>query len=259
VTPVRFDVFTIFPNIFAGPLSESILKRAQEQGLVSIHLHNIRDWATDRHRSVDDEPYGGGPGMVMMAPPIVHAVETVLGPELEQTPVILLTPSGEVFNQDLARELAQYPRLALICGRYEGIDDRVRIILRARELSIGDYVLTGGELAAAVIIDVVSRLVPGVIDPESLAEESHTSGLLEYPQYTRPPVFRGLAVPEVLLSGNHARIAEWRRQQALCRTRARRPDLLAKAQLSEKDRRLLEGCPPDPFVPWTPPSEPAST
>jgi tRNA (guanine37-N1)-methyltransferase len=251
VTPVRFDVFTIFPNIFAGPLSESILKRAQEQGLVSIHLHNIRDWATDRHRSVDDEPYGGGPGMVMMAPPIVHAVETVLGPELEQTPVILLTPSGEVFNQDLARELAQYPRLALICGRYEGIDDRVRIILRARELSIGDYVLTGGELAAAVIIDVVSRLVPGVIDPESLAEESHTSGLLEYPQYTRPPVFRGLAVPEVLLSGNHARIAEWRRQQALCRTRARRPDLLARAQLSEKDRRLLEGCPPDPFVLWT--------
>lgn len=256
---MRFDVFTIFPGIFAGPLSESILRRAQEQGLVSIHLHNIRDWATDRHRSVDDEPYGGGPGMVMMAPPIVHAVEAVLGPELEQTPIILLTPSGDVFNQDLARELAQYPRLALICGRYEGIDDRVRIILRARELSIGDYVLTGGELAAAVIIDVVSRLVPGVIDPESLAEESHTSGLLEYPQYTRPPVFRGLAVPDVLLSGNHARIGEWRRQQALCRTRARRPDLLAKAQLSEKDRRLLEGCPPDPFAPWTPPSEPAST
>lgn len=256
---MRFDVFTIFPGIFAGPLSESILKRAQEQGLVSIHLHNIRDWATDRHRSVDDEPYGGGPGMVMMAPPIVHAVETVLGPELERTPIILLTPSGEVFNQDLARELAQHSRLALICGRYEGIDDRVRIILRARELSIGDYVLTGGELAAAVIIDVVSRLVPGVIDPESLAEESHTSGLLEYPQYTRPPVFRGLAVPEVLLSGNHARIAEWRRQQALCRTRARRPDLLAKAHLTEKDYRLLEGCPLDPFAPWTPPSGPAST
>ncbi len=256
---MRFDVFTIFPGIFTGPLSESILKRAQEQGLISIYLHNIRDWATDRHRSVDDEPYGGGPGMVMMAPPIVHAVEDVLGPDLERTPVILLTPSGEVFNQDLARELAQHPRLVLICGRYEGIDDRVRIILRARELSIGDYVLTGGELAAAVVIDVVARLVPGVIDPESLAEESHTSGLLEYPQYTRPPVFRGLAVPAILLSGNHARIAEWRRQQALCRTRARRPDLLAKAPLTDKDRRLLEACPADPFAPWAPQTDTTAT
>jgi tRNA (guanine37-N1)-methyltransferase len=252
---VRFDVFTIFPGIFSGPLSESILRRAQQQGLVSVYLHNIRDWATDRHRSVDDEPYGGGPGMVMMAPPIVHAVEDVLGPDLEHTPVILLSPSGEVFDQVLARELAQYPRLALVCGRYEGVDDRVRSILRARELSIGDFVLTGGELAAAVVIDVVSRLVPGVIDPESLAEESHTSGLLEYPQYTRPPVFRGLPVPDILLSGNHARIAEWRRQQALCRTRARRPDLLARASLTEKDRRLLEHCRPDPFAPWLPATE----
>jgi len=249
---VRFDVFTIFPGIFSGPLNESILRRAQQQGLVSVYLHNIRDWATDRHRSVDDAPYGGGPGMVMMAPPIVQAVEDVLGPDLERTPIILLSPSGNLFDQALARELAQHPRLALVCGRYEGVDDRVRSILRARELSIGDYVLTGGELAAAVVIDVVSRLVPGVIDPESLAEESHTSGLLEYPQYTRPPVFRGLSVPDILLSGNHARIAQWRRQQALCRTRARRPDLLARAPLSENDRRLLEHCPPDPFAPWLP-------
>jgi len=245
---VRFDVFTIFPGMFRGPLSESILRRAQERGFVSVHLHNIRDWATDKHRSVDDEPYGGGAGMVMMAPPIVHAVEEVLGEELHTTPVILLTPSGETFTQDIARELAQFPRLALICGRYEGIDDRVRIILNARELSIGDYVLTGGELAAAVIIDVVARLIPGVIDPESLAEESYSSGLLEYPQYTRPPVFRGLAVPSVLLSGNHAKIAEWRRQQALCRTKARRPDLLQRANLTPRDWKLLAECPPDPFA-----------
>jgi len=245
---VRFDVFTIFPGMFSGPLSESILRRAQERGLVSVHLHNIRDWTTDKHRSVDDEPYGGGAGMVMMAPPIVHAVEDVLGAELHTTPVILLTPSGETFTQDIARELAQFPRLALICGRYEGIDDRVRIILNARELSIGDYVLTGGELAAAVIIDVVARLIPGVIDPESLAEESYSSGLLEYPQYTRPPVFRGLAVPSVLLSGNHAKIAEWRRQQALCRTKARRPDLLQRANLTPRDWKLLAECPPDPFA-----------
>ncbi len=245
---MRFDVFTIFPSMFTGFLGESILKRAQQAGLIEIALHNIRDWTTDKHRTVDDAPYGGGPGMVMMAPPIVHAVESVLGDALPTTPILLLSPSGEVFTQEIARELARYPRLALICGRYEGIDDRVRIILRARELSIGDYVLTGGELAAAVIIDVVSRLVPGVIDPESLAEESHSSGLLEYPQYTRPPVFRGLAVPEILLSGNHAKIAEWRRMMALCRTKARRPDLLARATLSPRDLMLLERCPADPFA-----------
>ncbi|MCX7623843.1 MAG: tRNA (guanosine(37)-N1)-methyltransferase TrmD [Thermomicrobium sp.] len=245
---MRFDVFTIFPSMFSGFLNESILKRAQQQGLIEIALHNIRDWATDKHRTVDDTPYGGGPGMVMMAPPIVRAVESVLGEELATTPIVLLSPSGELFTQDVARELARYRRLALICGRYEGIDDRVRIVLAARELSIGDYVLTGGELAAAVVIDVVSRLVPGVIDPESLAEESHSSGLLEYPQYTRPPVFRGLGVPEILLSGNHAKIAEWRRMMALCRTKARRPDLLARAPLTERDRALLERCPPDPFA-----------
>ncbi|MDW7982100.1 MAG: tRNA (guanosine(37)-N1)-methyltransferase TrmD [Thermomicrobium sp.] len=245
---MRFDVFSIFPTMFSGFLNESILKRAQQAGLVQIALHDIRDWATDKHRTVDDTPYGGGPGMVMMAPPIVHAVEDVLGTALATTPVIILSPSGELFTQQIARELATYPRLALICGRYEGIDDRVRIILQARELSIGDYVLTGGELAAAVVIDVVSRLIPGVIDPESLAEESHAAGVLEYPQYTRPPVFRGLAVPEILLSGHHAKIAEWRRLMALCRTRARRPDLLERAALSPRDLELLHRCPADPFA-----------
>ena len=245
---MRFDVFTIFPGMFTGFLTESILKRAQQAGLIEIAIHNIRDWTTDKHRTVDDTPYGGGPGMVMMAPPIVHAVESVLGQEQNSTPIIIMSPSGELFTQDIARQLACFPRLALICGRYEGIDDRVRIILRARELSIGDYVLTGGELAAAVVIDVVSRLVPGVIDPESLAEESHNSGLLEYPQYSRPPIFRGLGIPEILLSGNHTKIAEWRRMMALCRTAARRLDLLARVALTLRDHELLQRCPPDPFA-----------
>lgn len=242
---MRFDVFTIFPGIFEGPLSESILKRAQERGLLSVELHDIRDWTTDRHRSVDDYPYGGGPGMVMMAPPVVTAVEDVLGDDLGSTPIIALSPSGEPFTQEIAAELAREPRLALICGRYEGIDERVHQVLQTREISIGDYVLTGGELAAAVMIDVIARLVPGVIDAASLQDESHTRGLLEYPQYTRPPEFRGLTVPEVLLSGHHARINEWRYQQSLCRTRARRPDLFARLELTERDRRLLAECPPD--------------
>lgn len=242
---MRFDIFTIFPGIFEGPLSESILKRAQERALISVHLHDIRDWTTDRHRTVDDYPYGGGAGMVMMAPPVVESVEAVLGDELDSTPILLFTPSGEVLTQRLVAELAREPRLAMICGRYEGIDERVSTLLRPRAISIGDYVLTGGELAAAVVVDAVTRLVPGVIDAESLGEESHTSGLLEYPHYTRPPEYRGLSVPEVLLSGHHARIAEWRRQQSLCRTRARRPDLLERAELSEADLRLLEQCPDD--------------
>jgi tRNA (guanine37-N1)-methyltransferase len=241
---VRFDVFTLFPAMFEGPLSESILKRAQQQGLISIRLHDIRNWATDRHRSVDDYPYGGGPGMVMMAPPVVRPVEEILGEAIPSTPILLMSPSGELFTQERATDLARCPRIALICGHYEGIDERVKQILGARELSIGDYVLTGGELPAAVVIDAVARLVPGVIEEESLAEESHTSGLVEYPQYTRPPEFRGLTIPEVLLSGHHAKVAEWRRWQALCRTKARRPNLLARMNLSERDRRLLEQCPP---------------
>ncbi len=243
---MQFDVFTLFPGMFEGPLSESILKRAQQQRLISVSLHDIRDWTTDRHRSVDDYPYGGGPGMVMMAPPVIRAVEETLGESVATTPILLMSPSGERFTQEHAAELAQCSRVAVICGRYEGIDERVKQLLGAREFSIGDFVLTGGELPAAVIIDAVARLVPGVIEAESLAEESHASGLLEYPHYTRPVEFRGLTVPEVLLSGHHARVAEWRRWQALCRTKARRPDLLARMGLSEKDLRLLERCPAEP-------------
>ncbi len=236
---MRIDVFTIFPGAFTGPLTESIIKRAQDDGLIEINLHDIRDWSTDRHRSVDDYPYGGGAGMVMTAPPIVAAVDDILSDDRDRATIIIPSPSGESFNQQMSRELAQAPRLAFICGRYEGIDARVSQVLNAREISIGDYVMTGGDLAAAVMIDVIARLVPGVIDEDSLAEESHTSGLLEYPQYTRPPVFRDLAVPEMLLSGHHARIAEWRHQQALLLTARRRPDLLERADLSERDREWL--------------------
>lgn len=237
---MRIDVFTIFPGIFDGPLSESIIKRARERGLISVELHDIRQWSTDRHRSVDDYPYGGGPGMVMMAPPVVAAVEAVLGDDLGDVPILAMSPSGDVLTQRLAEELATEARLALICGRYEGMDERIHRLLATREVSIGDYVLSGGELAAAVVVDVVARLVPGVIQAESAAEESHSTGMLEYPQYTRPPEYRGAEVPDVLLSGNHGRIANWRRQQALRRTRDRRPDLLARMTLSPEDRRLLD-------------------
>lgn len=243
---MQFDVFTIFPGVFDGPLSESIVKRARERGLISVDLHDIREWATGRHRSVDDYPYGGGAGMVMMAPPVVSAVEAVLGADVERVPIVVMSPSGELLTQRTASELASHPRLAIVCGRYEGIDERVHALLPTRELSIGDYVLSGGELAAAVVIDVVSRLVPGVIQAASTADESHAAGLLEYPQYTRPPEYRGVEVPEVLLSGNHGRIADWRRRQSLCRTRARRPDLLARADLSERDHKLLDECDEEP-------------
>lgn len=212
--------------MFTGFLTESILKRAQEAGLLEINLHDIRDWTTDRHRSVDDYPYGGGAGMVMMAPPVVEAVESTIPERDADTEIIVLSASGELFDQSMARQLSAKSRIALICGRYEGIDQRVMDILGAREVSIGDYVLTGGELPAAVIVDAVGRLVPGVIEADSRAEESHVSGLLEYPQYTRPFEFRGLTPPDTLLSGHHARIEEWRREQALERTRNRRPDLL---------------------------------
>jgi tRNA (guanine37-N1)-methyltransferase len=223
---MRFDIFTIFPGIFDGPLSESILKRAIERGLLDVALHDIRDHGVGRHRAVDDTPYGGGAGMVMAAPPLFASIESELGDALGETPVILMSPSGERFSQQIARELSVLPRVALVCGRYEGIDQRVRDHLITRELSIGDYVLTGGELAAAVIVDVVARLIPGVIEAESLEEESFSAGLLEYPHYTRPASFRGWEVPPILLSGHHAEIARWRHQQALELTRERRPDLL---------------------------------
>ena len=235
---MRVDIFTLFPDMFAGPLDASILKRAQVAGLISVAVHDIRDWTTDRHRTADDTPYGGGAGMVLMAPPIVAAVEATLGDDLGQIPVILLSAAGRRFNQAVARELAARPRLVLVCGHYEGIDDRVVEILGADELSIGDYVLTGGELAAMVVVDAVARLVPGVIDAASVVEESHDLGLVEYPHYTRPATFRGLPVPDVLLSGHHAQIARWRREQAVRRTARRRPDLLAHAGLSGAERAI---------------------
>jgi tRNA (guanine37-N1)-methyltransferase len=191
-----------------------------------VVVHDIREHGVGRHRSVDDTPYGGGAGMVMMAPPIFDSVEVALGEDLASTPIILMSPSGERFNQQLAEELSLHPRIALICGRYEGVDQRVRDHLITRELSIGDYVLTGGELAAAVVVDAVARLLPGVIDAASLDEESHSSGLLEYPHYTRPAEYRGWGIPDVLVSGHHGQIATWRRERALELTRARRPDLL---------------------------------
>jgi tRNA (guanine37-N1)-methyltransferase len=237
---MRFDIFTLFPGAYEGPLTESIIKRAQEEKLIEIEIHDIREWSTDRHRSVDDYPYGGGAGMVMMAPPIVDAVESVLQESLGTVLILLPSPSGELFNQALARELAQHERLAIICGRYEGIDQRVTEILGAREVSIGDFVMTGGDLAAAIIVDVVSRLIPGVIDVESLEVESHSSGLLEYPQYTRPQSYRDFEVPEILLSGHHARVDDWRREQSLCRTLLRRPELLEGASLSKTDEQKIQ-------------------
>jgi len=225
---MRFDIFTIFPGMFHGPFDESIIKRAVERGLLEIALHDIREHGIGRHRSVDDTPYGGGAGMVMAAPPLFDSIESILGDAVADTPIILMSPSGERFNQAIAHELAALPRVALVCGRYEGVDQRVRDHLVTRELSIGDYVLTGGELAAAVIVDVVSRLIPGVIEAASLEEESFSDGLLEYPQYTRPASYRGWDVPDVLLSGHHGEIASWRRQQSLDLTRARRPDLLSE-------------------------------
>jgi tRNA (guanine37-N1)-methyltransferase len=223
---MRVDVFTIFPSMFHGPLDESIVRRAIDRGLLDIQLHDVREFGVGRHRAVDDTPFGGGAGMVMAAPPFFQSVESVLGNALPNTQIILMSPSGERFSQEIARELAQLPRFALLCGRYEGVDQRVRDHLATRELSIGDYVLSGGELAAMVVIDVVGRLIPGVIDAASLAEESFADGLLEYPHYTRPAVFRGWEVPDVLLSGHHAQIAAWRRERSLELTRRRRPDLL---------------------------------
>ncbi len=236
---MRFDVFTLFPEVFVPYIDASIIARARARGLVDIALHNIRDWTTDRHHVVDDEPYGGGGGMVMKPEPIFAAVEGVLGSP-PACPVILLTPQGRPFTQSVARELAQQPHLALLCGRYEGVDERVRDHLVTDEISIGDYVLTGGELAALVVMDAVTRLLPGVLgDPDAPAKDSHAHGLLEHPHYTRPPVFRGWEVPEVLRSGDHARIARWRREQSLRRTWERRPDLLAHADLTDEERTLL--------------------
>ena len=244
---MRFDILTLFPGLFGGVFEESIVKRAIESGLVAIGLHNIRDYTTDKHHVTDDEPYAGGGGMVMKVEPIFRAVEAILGEQglpTEKdgpTQIILLTPAGRLFNQSIARELATRERLLLICGRYEGVDERVRDHLVTDEISVGDYVLSGGEIPAMVIVEAVTRLLPGALgDPLATAQDSHAQGLLEHPHYTRPSVFRGWAVPEILLSGHHAEVARWRRQQSLLRTAQNRPELLAKAELTEEDRSFLE-------------------
>jgi len=241
---VRIDILTIFPGMFAGagPLGASIIGRAVQRGILDLRVHDLRDWTTDRHRSIDDYPYGGGAGMVMKAPPVVAAIEAVLDKDVAReprVPVLLMSAAGRPFTQTMAHNLAEQERFILLCAHYEGVDERAIQLAVTDEVSIGDYVLTGGELPAMVITDTVARLLPGVIEPASLAEESFADGLLEYPHYTRPPEFRGLAVPEVLTSGNHARITRWRREQALLRTHDRRPDLLARTPLSDSDRRFL--------------------
>jgi tRNA (guanine37-N1)-methyltransferase len=237
---MRFDVFTLFPSLIKPYLEESILLKARERNLLQVEVHDIRAWASDKHHITDEPPYGGGGGMVMKVGPIYAAVEDVLGAP-PTCPVILLTPQGRLFTQQMAAELAQHPRLGLLCGRYEGVDERVRMGLVTHEISIGDYVLTGGELPALILIDALTRLIPGVLgDPDGAADDSHATGLLEYPHYTRPPEFRGMGIPPVLLSGNHAVIDRWRREQSLLRTYQRRPDLLETANLSEKDRKFLE-------------------
>jgi tRNA (guanine37-N1)-methyltransferase len=235
-----FDVFTLFPKIFPPYLDESILKRARQAGLLQVNLHNIRDYTSDKHHTTDDEPYGGGGGMIMKAEPIFAAVEAVLGAP-PSCPVILLTPQGYPLTQELVTELASKPHLALVCGRYEGVDERVRQHLVTDEISLGDFVLTGGELPALAMIDALTRFIPGALgDPDAAADDSHATGLLEYPHYTRPSEFRGWEVPEILRSGDHGKIAAWRRHQALKRTAERRPDLLEKLDLSVEDRNYLE-------------------
>ncbi len=222
---MQFDVFSLFPEMFTAYLDESILKRARENGILNVQLHNIRDYTKDKHHTTDDVPYGGGGGMVMKPEPIFDAVESVLGAP-PACPVILLTPQGRLFTQAVAREYAQQPHLALVCGRYEGVDERVREHLVTDEVSLGDFVLTGGELPALAVIDAVTRLLPGVLgDPDAPNKDSHASGLLEYPHYTRPQEYRGWEVPEVLRSGNHAEIEKWRQEQSVKRTQERRPDL----------------------------------
>jgi tRNA (guanine37-N1)-methyltransferase len=262
---VQFDILTLFPEMFPGVLGASIFKRAAEAGHVRVRLHNIRHYTTDKHHTTDDYPYGGGAGMVIKPDPIFRAAEWVYAlpeappgisiyepppealtgavppiPAPSEVPVILMTPQGNVLNHSVAEGLAQYPRLMILCGHYEGFDERVREHLVTHEISIGDYVLTGGELPAMVLCDVVARLVPGVLAEDSAGDESHARGLLEYPQYTRPPDFRGWTIPPVLISGHHAQVETWRRRESLRRTLERRPDLLDNAQLTPQEQKWLE-------------------
>lgn len=225
---MKFDIFTLFPEVFQPYLDASIIKRARSGGLIDVNLHNIRDWAVDRHHTTDDMPYGGGGGMVMKPEPVFASIESVLGSP-PAVPVILMTPQGRLFTQEVAKELSSLPHIALLCGHYEGIDERIREHIVTDEISIGDYVLTGGELPALIVMDAVSRYLPGVLgDPTGAEDDSHASGLLEYPHYTRPPVFRDWPVPEILLSGNHAAIDKWRKEQSINRTAQKRPDMLEK-------------------------------
>ena len=240
---MRFHVLTIFPHMFDSPFAEGVVHRGIDAGLIDMHVHDIRDYTHDRHRSTDDYTFGGGPGMLMKPEPLFEGVETIREKYVtpEDAPVILLTPQGERLTQPLVEKFAVEDNLILICGRYEGFDERVRENLATHEISIGDYVLNGGEAAAIVLIEAVARLVPGVVGSnESTRNDSFTTGLLQYPQYTRPADFRGMKVPEVLLSGDHARIEEWRRRESLRRTYERRPDLLEDAELSPEDRAFLD-------------------
>ena len=266
---MQFDIFTLQPEIFPPYLESSILNRARQKGLIDVRVHNIRDYTHDKHHTTDDTPYGGGGGMVMKPEPIFEAVESVLGITALQTqpfdaaqdkgkpvPVILLTPQGRVFTQRVAEELARYEHIALVCGRYEGVDERIRQQLVTDEISIGDYVLTGGELPALIVLDAISRLIPGVLgDPTGAEDDSHSMGLLEYPHYTKPPEFRGAKVPDVLLSGNHTKIEKWRREQALTRTLKKRPDMLENAELSKEDIKFIESLKSDSHFREAPPKQ----
>lgn len=235
----RFDIVTIFPGMFDGVFDHSIIGRARERGIIEINVHDLRGWARDRHKITDDYPYGGGAGMVMKAAPFAGAVES-LRAENPGAKAVLMTPRGDLLTQKTAEELSALPGLVILCGRYEGVDERVGSFVDM-EISIGDFVLTGGEIPAMALVDAVARLFPGVVgEEESILRESHTGFLLEYPQYTRPAEFAGMRVPEVLLSGDHAKIEAWRRRQSIIRTARRRPDLLEKAELTEEERRLAE-------------------
>jgi len=236
---MKFDILTLFPSICAAYFGESILKRAQVAGLIDIVLHNIRDYATDKHRTTDDTPFGGGGGMVMKAEPLLAAIRAACADAAP--PVILMSPQGRVFTQQVAQELAAHPHLVLVCGRYEGVDERVLASVITDEISLGDYVLTGGELPAMAVVDAVARLIPGVLGAEhGAAQDSHATGLLEHPHYTRPAQLEGRDVPAVLLEGHHARVAAWRRQESLRRTWQRRPDLLLTATLNEAEQWFLQ-------------------